>query len=296
MTRGAILGRFLPPHAGHKYLIDFGRSLVDELVVLVCTLPTDPIPGDRRFAWMQEMFPNVRVVHMTEQNPEGSRTHPNHTHVWADALQRYAGEHIDYLFASEEYGWELAELLDASFIPVDPQRKQFPVSGTVLREAPLAYWRFIPEPVRPYFARRVGILEVDHSPALLQRLAGHYETVYVSDYKTHYEGSAGKKLRNELLMREAQFAAEDALVRQCNRLLFCAVRPELFFEPHGRPNLDAHHRRYDLIVFSGDLQKSDSANHLYQELGVTGRNIAHVDGRDSDRFFRSCAEVDRLLV
>ncbi len=269
---------------------------MDELVVLVCTLPTDPISGERRFAWMKEMFPNVRVMHMTEQNPEGSRNHPNHQRVWADALRRYAGNQIDYLFASEEYGWKLAELIGATFVPVDTQRKQFPVSGTVLRESPLAYWRYIPEPVRPYFAKRVGIVDVENSPALLHRLASHYETVYVSDYKAHYDGAVGTESQDELLMRQAQFAAEDALVRQCNRLVFCAVRPELFFEPHGRPGLDARHRRYDLLIFSGDLHQSDGANHLYQELGVTGRHITHVDGRDSDRFFRSCAEVDRLLV
>ena len=40
-----ILGKFLPPHLGHQFLVDFGRHYVDELLVLVCTLAREsPVP------------------------------------------------------------------------------------------------------------------------------------------------------------------------------------------------------------------------------------------------------------
>ena len=44
-TTGFLLGKFLPPHRGHQYLIDFARNHVDHLTVLVCTIAREPIPG-----------------------------------------------------------------------------------------------------------------------------------------------------------------------------------------------------------------------------------------------------------
>ena len=35
--RGFVLGKFMPPHAGHVYLCDFGRAYVEELTILVCS-------------------------------------------------------------------------------------------------------------------------------------------------------------------------------------------------------------------------------------------------------------------
>ena len=62
MTRGFLLGKFMPPHAGHQMLIDSARAMVDDLTILVCWLPDDPVPGPQRLAWMRELFPDCRVV------------------------------------------------------------------------------------------------------------------------------------------------------------------------------------------------------------------------------------------
>ena len=56
MKRGFLLGKFMPPHAGHVSLIEAARRLVDELTILVCSLPDDPIPGQVRLEWMRAMF------------------------------------------------------------------------------------------------------------------------------------------------------------------------------------------------------------------------------------------------
>ena len=34
--RGLIVGKFYPPHRGHKHLIDTARAQVDDLAVIVC--------------------------------------------------------------------------------------------------------------------------------------------------------------------------------------------------------------------------------------------------------------------
>ena len=58
MRRGFLLGKFMPPHAGHMALIRAARALVDELTVLVCWLPDDPIAGEVRLAWMEDLLPD----------------------------------------------------------------------------------------------------------------------------------------------------------------------------------------------------------------------------------------------
>ena len=158
-THGVIIGRFMPPHAGHQYLVDFGRNLCDRLTVLVCTLSSEPIPGELRYRWMQELFPDVHMVHITEEIPEASKDSPTAIPIWAETVRAYLSATPTYVFASEDYGAPLAAELGARFVPVDPARRQFPVSATMIRENPLANWDYIPEPVRPYFLRRVSVVE-----------------------------------------------------------------------------------------------------------------------------------------
>ena len=135
---GIIIGRFMPPHRGHLYLADFAATLVDRLTVLVCSLSWEPIAGDLRFAWMQELCPHSRVVHITEEIPAARRDQPGAIAIWADAVRRYVHEPVDVVFASEPYGWELAEQLGARCVEVDPARESIPVSASVIRENPYA--------------------------------------------------------------------------------------------------------------------------------------------------------------
>ena len=38
MTRGMVLGKFMPPHAGHVYLVEFARRWADDVTVVVGSL------------------------------------------------------------------------------------------------------------------------------------------------------------------------------------------------------------------------------------------------------------------
>jgi NadR type nicotinamide-nucleotide adenylyltransferase len=237
-THGVIIGRFMPPHAGHQYLVDFGRNMCDRLTVLVCTLSTEPIPGELRYRWMQELFPDVHMVHITEEIPEASKDSPTAIPIWAETVRAYLQAPPTYVFASEDYGAPLAAELGARFVPVDPARRQFPVSATMIRENPFANWDYIPEPVRPYFLRRVSVVEPggggaggagtagavgrDTGPSLARRLAAHYHTLYVSDYGAFWERTMGEIGPGELpLVQAAQQAVEDSLARRASRVLFC---------------------------------------------------------------------------
>ncbi|MFP4373052.1 MAG: adenylyltransferase/cytidyltransferase family protein [Spirochaetaceae bacterium] len=237
-THGVIIGRFMPPHAGHQYLVDFGRNMCDRLTVLVCTLSSEPIPGELRYRWMQELFPDVHMVHITEEIPEARKDSPTAVPIWAETVRTHLAVPPTHVFASEDYGAPLAAELGARFVPVDPARRQFPVSATMIRENPLANWDYIPEPVRPYYLRRVSVVEAgdgrpggpgggdvsrrDAGPSLAQRLATHYHTLYVSDYAEFWEQTMGEIGSAELpLVQAAQQAVEDSLARRASRVLFC---------------------------------------------------------------------------
>jgi len=215
-----IIGRFMPPHQGHCYLIDFARNFTSDLTVFVCTLQDEPIPGDLRYQWMCELFATVRIVHITEEIPQASRSTDGAQEIWATAILRHLDTAPEYVFASEEYGVDLAAALGASFVPVDPRRSLFPISAAMIRANPLAHWKYIPANVRPYFVCRISVVADD--PSFIQSLAARFETVYAADYLAYRRelswppptiGAPGKLVA-------AQVASERALCGQANRVLF----------------------------------------------------------------------------
>lgn len=221
---GIIIGKFMPPHAGHKYLVDFARHYVDDLTVLVCTLANEPIPGELRHKWMRAMFPDVNVVHVTDENPQEPHEHEDFWNIWKKTIKKRMPKNTKYLFASESYGWKLAEVLGLQFIPLNENRDILPVSGTKIRKNPFKYWKYIPEVVRPYFVKRICIFgpESTGKTTLTRNLAKHFKTISVNEYARdlldYYKGDV--KYEHIDLIGKGHKASEEALVKQANKTLF----------------------------------------------------------------------------
>lgn len=222
---GMVLGKFLPPTRGHQYLVDFARHYVTDLTVVVGSLQREPIPGAVRWQWMQEMFPDVKVVHLTDENPQYPDEHPDFWRIWHDSLRRFVPEGPDFVFASEEYGFKLAEVLGARYVPVDLPRAQVTINASAVREDPMANWDYLPSCVRPWFVRKVCIVgpESTGKSILAARLAGEFGTVMVAEYaRGCIDTHKGRLTRGmfEMFVR-GQAASEAALARQANRVLIC---------------------------------------------------------------------------
>ncbi|MBM2850375.1 MAG: cytidyltransferase-related domain protein [Anaerolineales bacterium] len=157
MTTGLIIGKFMPLHRGHMVLIDYARSRVDRLTVLVCSLAREPIPGEVRYRWVRDLYPEANVQHLTDENPSYPEEHPDFWNIWTRSIRRFCPAGPDVVFTSELYGDKLAECLGARHEMVDLERKMFPVSGSVARERPLEYWDMLPPPVQAYFAEKLGV-------------------------------------------------------------------------------------------------------------------------------------------
>jgi len=232
---GIVIGRFMPPHAGHEYLIQFAASFCRDLTVFVCTLASEPIPGDLRFRWMTELFPDVHLVHITEEIPQASRSSEGAHAIWAQAIRARMDTDPRYVFASEGYGLDLADALGAQFVPVDPQREVFPISAGMIRESPIKHWRYIPDVVRPYFARKLVV--IDSSSTIVPELARRYETVHATDYPKYIRslGLAEPAIHEVADLARAQAASEEALLRQANRVVFTPTDALLVLTEAGLP-------------------------------------------------------------
>ncbi len=227
---GLLLGKFLPPHRGHVYLADFARNFVEQLTIVVGTIPSEPIGGDLRFKWMTELFPECNVVHLDKDLPQEPSEHPDFWKIWQRELLNISPHKPDVVFASETYGHKLSEVLGARFIPVDPDRSIMPVSGTAVRDDPYANWDLIPSNVRSqYYLKRVCVFgpESTGKSTLAKKLANHFETTLVPEYARTYLEQLGNELEFKKLLdiAKGQAASEDALAPRANKVLITDTDP-----------------------------------------------------------------------
>jgi len=220
--RGLVMGRFLPPHRGHQYLVDVARLACTKLTIVVAGGAADPIPVDARVAWLTEMAPDALVVALSELGADGDLDLGKNAAL-RKKLVRLAKP--DLFFSSEVYGATIAGWLSARHVMVDPERTAVPISGTRLREAPMENWRFLPACVRPHYVKRVRLIgpESTGKSTLATKLAQHFGSVAVPECARTLRRSAGRDLLPSDIesIAHLQLASEDALARQAERVLFC---------------------------------------------------------------------------
>ena len=60
--KGLVIGKFYPPHRGHKYLIDTALAACEEVTVIVCYKKTETVPGELRASWIKKIHPTAHVI------------------------------------------------------------------------------------------------------------------------------------------------------------------------------------------------------------------------------------------
>ena len=259
---GLVIGKFLPPHRGHKFLIDTATAQSERTIVILCAKPSDFVSGEIRGQWVREIHPTIEVMVIDD------RLDANDSQVWAENTVRWLGRAPDAVFSSEDYGDRYAALMGSKHVLVDRQRARVPVSGTAVRTDPYANWNFIEPPVRGWFAKRVCVLgaESTGTTTLAQALSRHFETPWVEEYGREY--SACKQGANDTVWRSDEFThiaaeqtrREDATARDANRVLICDTNALATVVWHRRyvggnnPALDEIARgvRCDLYLLTGD--------------------------------------------
>jgi len=228
MTRGLVIGKFYPPHKGHKLLIDTAVARAGHVDVIICEHPSQTIRGDLRARWLREIHPqiSVRIVEDFGDDENSAR--------WAKTVRELLGYSLDIVFTSEDYGDAFAYFLGAQHVMVDRDQLAVPVSGTMIRCAPLQSWEYLEPCVRAHFAKRVCVVgaESTGTTTVAQALAEHYSTVWLPEYGRQYtaekltaSGAPGPSCTWESedfeIIARRHLDEEDRLAREANRLLIC---------------------------------------------------------------------------
>jgi NadR type nicotinamide-nucleotide adenylyltransferase len=320
MTRGLVLGKFLPYHAGHGHLIREARAQVDELVVLMCSIARETIPGGLRYQWVRASHPDCRVIHVSEEVPQAPEEHPDFWPIWTELVHRYAGR-VERVFTSESYGDELARRLDATHVCVDPQRKAFPVSGTALRTDPVGNWRFVPECVRPYLVKRIALVGAESTgkTSLTAALAARFNSVWVPEYGRAYSEGRDPRTFAHVDFESiawAQATLEDEYAVASNGILFCdtelhttcAWSDVVLGECRQWLRDAAAARHYDaILLLDHDLPwvndgtrvlqevREDHTRRIENELRRAGRTWIRISGIGARREDAAARAIDEVL-
>ena len=137
MTTALVLGKFLPPHAGHRFLAEQARRMADEVIVLLLANSREPIPVGVRHRWLEELVPWATVRSGVADHPVDYED-PAVYDLWAATIKAVIGrESVDLLLTSEPaYGDMTAERIGARHVLVDPDRRTVPISATAIRADP----------------------------------------------------------------------------------------------------------------------------------------------------------------
>lgn len=258
---GLIIGKFYPPHKGHRFLIETGIKNCENLFLIICEKPGEYPDGKQRLKWIQEMFPSVHSMLIKDTyDPDDSK-------IWAEVTLDYLKFAPDVVFTSEDYGFNYCRYLKSVHVQVDKSRTTVPISGTQIRNEPLKYWEFIDPPLREFYSKRIVIVgpESTGKTTLCQRLAKYYDTVWVeevgrivseekikerTDDKIQYEWKSEEF--DEIASRQNQL--ENQKARQCNKILICDTNSLATYVWHRRyMGFD----RKEILDIYGEIKKPD---------------------------------------
>ena len=318
-SKGLIIGKFYPPHRGHKYLIDRARSECESLTVILCYKQTDTIPGMFRAEWLQRIHPDVRVLVI-----EDNKLADDDSAGWAKFTIEILGYVPDVVFTSEAYGDPYASFMGTVHVLVDKARTHVPISATMVRSNPMKYAEFLEPCVRAYFARRITILgaESTGTTTLAKALAEHYHTVWVPEDGRMYSmgkvyGDVHAKWRTEEFVHiaEAQNDLEDMLAEASNGLVICdtnafatAVWHERYMGTRSkRVEEIASRRPHELYIVTGDeipfeddgLRDGEHIRHtmhgqFIERLTEAKKNFILVRGTREERLKVAIEAIDSL--
>ncbi|MBS1810700.1 MAG: AAA family ATPase [Acidobacteria bacterium] len=318
--RGLIVGKFYPPHRGHKFLIDSGRAQVDHLSVIICQKPHEQPPGELRAAWLREIHPDVNVLLIDDVYDEQD------SKIWAENSIRWLGFVPDVVFTSEDYGDRFAHHLGCEHVQIDKARTIVPVSGTKVRSAPLQCWEFLEPPVRAWYAKRVCLIGAESTgkTTLAQALSAHYQTVWVPEFGREYSErklaeTGGYDFTSEEFthIAQTQCEREDEAARKANKILVCDTDAFATSIWHRRYLLErspaveaivAAHRRPDLYLltdvntpFEQDGTRDGEAIRgwmhatFVEELTAQQRPFQLLSGSREERLANAITMIDALV-
>lgn len=197
---GLVVGKFYPPHAGHKLLIQTAARQCERVTVVVMAASHESLPLQDRVRWMREIHQQdtgVRVTGIVDDVPvdyEDDAIWDQHVDLMKRALDAASAPPVDAVFTSEPYGDELARRLGARSVTLDTGRVLAPVSATRVRADVASMWDFLDPPVRAALARKVVVVgaESTGTTTLSRALVDHLRARGAADGLTRWVPEYGR--------------------------------------------------------------------------------------------------------
>jgi HTH-type transcriptional repressor of NAD biosynthesis genes len=192
---GITIGKFMPLHKGHELMISFGSAMMDDLVVMVSGKETDVIPLTTRYEWVLDFVStnklgNVVVQKHVDKSPTPINIDENGTVLDVDFQLYWANEFhkiepdATHIVSSDLYGKVVAKRMGLQWLPVDPNREMFNISGTAIREDSNSNFNYISKSAQPYYTKRIAIIGPESSgkTTMSKQLSLELGTSWVTEY------------------------------------------------------------------------------------------------------------------
>jgi HTH-type transcriptional repressor of NAD biosynthesis genes len=315
---GLVIGKFYPPHLGHKFLIDYGTAKVEKLYVLVCDDKKQKISAQKRASWLQTIHPDtvVKVIPEIYDDDNSER--------WAEHTKNFLGFTPEIVFSSEDYGITYTKFLNCEHEMVDKDRVNITISATKIRGDIKKYSEYLHPIVKNFFKTKIVVLgaESTGTTTLAKDLAKYYKTFFVPEYGRFYSESQSdiynyKWSKSDFLfIAEKQNEVEDYLLEKSDQLLICdtdSFATKIWEERYlgnisDEVSLLSDNRNVDLYILTGDeipfvqdgLRDGEDIRHEMQNrfrevLNLEKNNFLEVSGGREERLQKTVLEIDKIL-
>ena len=132
---GLVIGRFIPPHEGHDFLINqaFVRSQ-ERVTVMIMARKDEKIPGYLREQWLKAAHPQSgKNIVLVENDLPEDYNDPFVWDMWVNLIKSRLSYPVHTVYSSEMYGDDLARRLQAKHDLIDLSRENKRISATMLR-------------------------------------------------------------------------------------------------------------------------------------------------------------------
>lgn len=174
---GLVIGKFYPPHAGHRLLIQTAARQCNRVTVIVMAASHESISLADRMAWMREIHredSRVHVIGAVDDVPvdySDSEIWAQHVAIMREALAKAEPPAVDAVFTSEPYGTELASRFGTRAVTLDLGRMLVPISATRVRADVPGHWTFLDAPVKAGLALQVVVVGAESTGTTTLSLA-----------------------------------------------------------------------------------------------------------------------------
>lgn len=268
---GIVFGTFAPMHRGHIDLIIKAKRICDSVKVIVSGREGDR--GDniglslqKRFRYIREVFNDDSLVEVSKLDEVNMPLMPEGWDVWLDELFNVSNTNKDddlLFFVNED---EYVEELQKRGFKTQSEERNFGISASLIRENPFQYWRFIAQPFKRHFTKKVLVLgsASNGKTTLVKDLGLFYSAPTSLEYAREYQTT--NNVRDDELTAKDYFYLLDGQYAQTSKAIDSKENKGLVIADTNSTVTKAYYDYY-LDESSSDTDLDIKAvEHLYKSL------------------------------